>query len=75
LENILASLGLSNSMKFPALANNELLIQRIRQMAMMQVQAQMAMQGAKNQGQGGQKKISKSTGGEASKSRKVATGR
>jgi len=61
--------------KFPALANNELLIQRIRQMAIMQVQMMMGQQQASNQGQGGQKKISQSTGGEASKSRKVATGR
>jgi len=60
--------------KFPALANNELLIQRIRMMAMMQVQAAMAQQQTKVDGSG-QRKISKTTGDEASKSRKVATGR
>ncbi len=61
--------------KFPALANNELLIQRIRQMAVMQVQMMLGAQQQQGQGQGGQKKISQSTGGEASKSRKVATGK
>jgi len=54
--------------KFPALANNDLLIQRL------QAVAQFAVQMMLGGGQAG-KIEQKTTGGEAAKSRQVATGR
>ena len=60
--------------KFPTLANNELLIQRIRMMAQLQIMGQMAADKKKQEG-GGQRKISTKTSQEAGKSRKVATGK
>ena len=59
--------------KFPALANNELLIERLQQLAMFAIQLQISQQQTKQTG--GTKKVqSTSTGKEAGKARKVTTG-
>jgi len=59
--------------KFPALANNEMLIQRVQMLGQLMLRIQVM--DAQSKSQPAKKVKSTSTGKEASKSRKVATGR